>query len=126
MPRLKLDRIYIYRTSGPGANDTVDIHFRDGATRGACSVTFNEGDLPATAAYRLCDLAKQVLALERSDVPPAPPVRLSPSEEFNSMMAALELIAQYRSDTYERRIEAAGAMRGIALDTLNRIRKAAP
>lgn len=127
MPRFKLNRIDIYRTSGPAANDTVAINFRDGGTRGICSVTFNEGDMPATVAYRLCDLAKQVLALERSDTPPEPRMKDPPpppplTMEGDPLKTALKAIADYRSDTYVRRIEAASTMRGIALDALNQIR----
>lgn len=42
------------------------------------AVTFQEGDAPCVVAYHLCELAKKVLALERSDIPPEPRVKDPP------------------------------------------------
>lgn len=127
MPSLKLHRIENYNTSGGTVIMNLVANFREGDQRATSSVQFREGDAPAVVAYRLCDLAKQVLALERSDIPPEPRMKDPPpppplTMEGDPLKTALKAIADYRSDTYVRRIEAASTMRGIALDALNQIR----
>lgn len=103
-------------------NESIVINFRNGDTRGTCHVTFKEGDMPAVVAYHLCDLAKQVLALERSNVPPEPRMKDPPPPPItNTMQHALELIAGYKLEGYVSRMEAFGILTGIAKDALRGI-----
>lgn len=74
-------------------------NFREGDQRATSSVQFREGDAPAVVAYRLCDLAKQVLALERSDTPPEPRMKDPPPPPENTYRRKLRELMDHAKST---------------------------